>query len=68
LYFRPARPDECPEPITGTCVSSPAELKRFSHYEKKSANLSYQKNQIALKRFKKSGSFCFSTQEKLPVL
>ncbi|ECQ6807240.1 hypothetical protein FZ511_12840 [Salmonella enterica subsp. enterica] len=43
-------------------------MKRFSHYEKKSANLSYQKNQIALKRFNKSGSFCFSTQEKLPVL
>ncbi|AET53089.1 hypothetical protein I137_03090 [Salmonella enterica subsp. enterica serovar Pullorum str. S06004] len=43
-------------------------MKRFSHYKKKSANLSYQKNQIALKRFKKSGSFCFSTQEKLPVL
>ncbi|ELN55879.1 hypothetical protein SEEEL913_16748 [Salmonella enterica subsp. enterica serovar Enteritidis str. SL913] len=40
-------------------------MKRFSHYEKKSANLSYQKNQIALKRFKNVWIFLLQHARKV---
>ncbi|MGM1326902.1 hypothetical protein ACS0TW_13015, partial [Klebsiella michiganensis] len=56
--------DEYPAQITGTWFSSPAELNRFSYFEKKCVIYLPENLPMTLKRFKKSVPLLAARQEK----